>query len=60
MWHAWERGKSCTGHWWESPYEKDHMEDQGLDGRIGSKWTIERLAGGVWIGFTWLRIRTFG
>jgi hypothetical protein len=46
MWHAWERGETCTGFWWESPKEKDHLEDQGVDGRMGSKWTLVRLVGG--------------
>jgi hypothetical protein len=31
MWHAWEKGETCTGFWWESPKEKDHLEDQGVD-----------------------------
>jgi hypothetical protein len=22
-----ERGETCTGLWWESPKEKDHLED---------------------------------
>jgi hypothetical protein len=35
MWHAWERGEKCTGFWWESPKEKDHLKDQGVDGRMG-------------------------
>jgi hypothetical protein len=40
--------------WWkilvESPKEKDHLEDQGVDGRMGSKWTLGILAGSVeWI-----------
>jgi hypothetical protein len=26
--------------WWESPKEKDHLKDQGVDGRVGSKWTL--------------------
>jgi hypothetical protein len=40
------------------PEGKDHLKDQGIDGRMGSKWTLERLfgGGGVWSGFTWLRI----
>jgi hypothetical protein len=50
MWHAWERGETCTGVLWESPKERDHFKDQGVDGRMGSKWTLGRLAGGVeWI-----------
>jgi hypothetical protein len=42
------------------PKEKDHLEDQGVDGRMGSKWTSGRLVGGVWSGFTWLRIIIVG
>jgi hypothetical protein len=56
MWHAWERGEMCTGFWWESSKDKDHLKDQGIDGRMGSKWTLGRCVGGVWSRFTWLRI----
>jgi hypothetical protein len=45
MWHTWERGETCTGFRWESPKEKN-LEDQGVDERMGSKWTSGRLAGG--------------
>jgi hypothetical protein len=32
------------------PEGKDDLEDQGVDGRMGSKWTLGRLVGGVeWI-----------
>jgi hypothetical protein len=31
---------------------KDHLKDQGVDGRMGSKWMLGRLVvGGVWSGF---------
>jgi hypothetical protein len=43
-----------------NPEGKSHLEDQGVDGRVGSKWTLRRLVGGVWSGFTWLRIGTVG
>jgi hypothetical protein len=41
------------------PEGKDHLEDPGVDGRVGSKWALGRLVGG-WSGFTWLRIGTVG
>jgi hypothetical protein len=43
MWHAWERNVRCRR---ESPNERDHSEDRGVDGRMGSEWILERLAGG--------------
>jgi hypothetical protein len=30
----------------ESPKEKDHFKDQGVDERMGSKWILRRLFGG--------------
>jgi hypothetical protein len=47
MWHAWERREKCKRCWWESPKERDHLEDQGVDGRMGSEWILllGRLAG---------------
>jgi hypothetical protein len=54
MWHAWEWGETCTGFWWESPKEKDHFEDKGVDGRMGSKWTLGRLLGGR--GVEWIHL----
>jgi hypothetical protein len=38
--------RMCTGFWWESPKEKDNLKHQGVDGRMGSKWTLGRLVGG--------------
>jgi hypothetical protein len=35
------------------PEGKSHLEDQGVDGRMGSKWTLEGLAGG---GVEWIHL----
>jgi hypothetical protein len=34
MWHALEGREKCTRFWWESPKERDHLEDQGVDLRM--------------------------
>jgi hypothetical protein len=39
--------RKCTRIWWESQKERDHLEDQSVDGRMGSEWVLGRLAGGV-------------
>jgi hypothetical protein len=50
MWHACGRRGKCTRVWWECQKEIDHLEDQGVDGRMGSEWILGRLAGGVeWV-----------
>jgi hypothetical protein len=45
---------------WESPKERDYSVDQGVDGRMGSKWILGRLSRGVWVGFDWFRIENGG
>jgi hypothetical protein len=60
MWPAWERREKCTRFWWESPKERDNLEDQGVGGKMGSEWILGKLAWGVWIGFDWLRIGAGG
>jgi hypothetical protein len=30
--------------WWESPKERDVLEDRGVDGKMGSKWRLTRRA----------------
>jgi hypothetical protein len=37
----------CTRFWWKIQKERDHLKDQGVDGRMGSEWIIGRLAGRV-------------
>jgi hypothetical protein len=43
-----------------SPKERDHLEDQGVGGKMGSEWILGRVAWGVWIGFDWLITGTGG
>jgi hypothetical protein len=39
--------RKCARFWWESQKERDHLEGQGVDGRMGSERILGRLAGGV-------------
>jgi hypothetical protein len=33
--------------WWETQKKRDHLEDQGVDGKMRSEWILGRLAGGA-------------
>jgi hypothetical protein len=46
MRHAWERREKCTRFWWGKSEGMNHSEDRGVDGRMGSKLILWRLAGG--------------
>jgi hypothetical protein len=52
MWYAWDRGRKGKKFWWGSPKERDHSEDQGVEGRMESQWVVGRLAGCV----NWIRL----
>jgi hypothetical protein len=39
--------KKCTRFWWESPKERDHSEDRGVDDTMESQWILERFTGRV-------------
>jgi hypothetical protein len=42
--------KSVHRFLWESPKDRDHLEDPGVDGRIVSEWILSRLAEGCGAG----------
>jgi hypothetical protein len=39
--------RKCTRFWWEKQKVRDHLEDQGVNGMMGSEWVRGRWAGGV-------------
>jgi hypothetical protein len=39
--------ENCTRFWWESPKERDHLEDRGEDGMMGSEGILKGLVEGV-------------
>ena len=44
----------------ENLMEKDHLGDQGVDGRIILRWTFRKWDVAVGTGSIWLRIATGG
>jgi hypothetical protein len=32
------KGRKVYKIWWESPKERDHLEERGADGRMGLEW----------------------
>jgi hypothetical protein len=60
MWHAWERGETCTGFWWEKPEGKKSLGRRRRRWEDGIKIDLRVIAWGVWSGFTWLRIGIVG
>jgi hypothetical protein len=52
------RGEMYTGFWWENLRERDHLEDQGVDGRTILRWIFRKWVVRAWTGSRWLRIGT--
>jgi hypothetical protein len=49
MWHAWERGETCTGFWWESRKDRGRLEDRH-NWEDGIRMDLREMAWGVeWI-----------
>jgi hypothetical protein len=45
-----------TGFWWGNLRERDHLEDEGIDGRIILKLVFKKWDEGAWTGLIWLRM----
>jgi hypothetical protein len=52
------RGEVCTGFWWGSLRERDHLGDPDVDGRLILRWIFRKWEGVVGTGWSGLRIRT--
>jgi hypothetical protein len=50
----------CARFWSQKLKGRDHMEDQGVDGRIMLEWVLGKYDWMLWTGFIWLRIETIG
>jgi hypothetical protein len=46
MWHALERGKTCTGFWWESLKEKGPLERPRRSWENGTKMDLREICWG--------------
>ena len=53
-----ERG--CIRSWWGNRRERAYWGDLGVDGWIILGWISRRWDVGIWTGFGWPRIETFG
>ena len=48
------------GFWWGNLWERDHLKDPGIYGRIILRWIFMKWDVGVWTESNWLRIGTGG
>jgi hypothetical protein len=53
MWHAWERGETCTLFWWESPKEKRPLERPRRRWEDGIRMDLRDIG---WGGVEWIRL----
>ena len=49
-----------TGFWWGNLSERDHLGDEGVDGRIILRWIFRKWDVVILTGSSWFRIGTCG
>jgi hypothetical protein len=42
MWRVCGRREVCTGFWWGNVWERDHLEDTAIDGRMILRWIFRK------------------
>jgi len=53
-------GEPYTGFWWRNLKEREHLGDQGVDGKIILRRNFRKLYFEMWTGSSLLRIGTGG
>jgi hypothetical protein len=51
-------GEAYTSFWWGNLWERDHLGDPEVDGRIILRFIFRKWDVGVWTGSSWLRVGT--
>jgi hypothetical protein len=46
MWHIRDIEDVHTGFWWTNPWEREHLQGLGVDGRIILKFIFKKWYGG--------------
>ena len=54
-------GEVYTEFWWGNLWERDYLDNKGVDGRIILRYILKKWDNtGAWTGSSWLRIGTTG
>jgi hypothetical protein len=56
----WGRGDVHRGFWWGNMWERDYLQDLGVDGKRMLIWNFKKWDGKAWTGLIWTRIWTGG